>query len=426
MEQAASAISKIDNPTERAAVAMELFGRSGAKMLPLLSQGEEGIAKLRAEIDELGGGITNDFAAASESMNDNLARMNFAIMSLKVRAGNMLLPVISRLAIGFAKTIGQFARYVDKAKEVIGQSNIIKSAFVWLGGIGVAKIFALVGGFKGLGKFIGIAARILARFLVKLALPILLIDELVTTFQGGDTLIRRAIDSMFGEGTTAKIVAWFTGLYDTTTEWLGKVVDFFKTSTTDDIKALFPGVSDDWALMLQSMRDATSLVTGFITDDWGTATSRLSAFWDMLAIAGEIASTEIGAFFVGTAAAIQDAFGAAWNSILDGLKSVMGAIGKVPGLSKLMDSAAAGLDNSRATGGNSDAFDKELRTVRADLATRAEAVDRRMTATNSPTINVTVPPGTPAETARRVGAAAASGTQQGMRASLAAVTRTAG
>src|SRR5690606_16347648 len=100
----------------------------------------------------------------------------------------------------------------------------LTGTFTVLGAAGVGKLFALVGGWKGIGKLILQALRVLGIFLLRLALPVLLIDELITTWQGGDTIIRRILDGWFGEGMTAQIVGFF-GLLTGGWESLVFVVD---------------------------------------------------------------------------------------------------------------------------------------------------------------------------------------------------------
>jgi hypothetical protein len=437
--QLADSFKNLRNPAERTKLVMDVFGKSGAKLIPMLEQGADGIAKMRAEVAELGAVVGDDFAGAAQEMNDNLARMQLATFGLKTRLANLLVPALSRVAIFAARATAAFARWTDRVKEVLAQSNLMKAALVWLGAGGLMHVLKLAGGFRGLWALFIQGAKILARFALKILLPILLIDELITTFQGGDTLIRRAIDRMFGEGTTQKIVDFFKGALKKAKAFIGDIVTVFKEDGVDELREKFPEVSDGWWDMLQAMKDATKLVTGFITDDWDTAVGRISAFWDMLKIAGEIVATEIGAFFVGTAASIQDAFGAAWNAIVDGaqraLDAIAGVLDKIPGVKQVgrllgfsdgVSGATAGaLEGARAEGGNRSAFEQEAMNTRLALAQRAEAIDRRMTNTNDTTINITVPPGTPANMARNVANASASGVQRSNRANLAAVQRVA-
>ena len=50
----ADALNKVKNEAARTAIVMEIFGKGGAKLLPLMSEGAEGINKLTARARELG------------------------------------------------------------------------------------------------------------------------------------------------------------------------------------------------------------------------------------------------------------------------------------------------------------------------------------------------------------------------------------
>lgn len=53
----ADALLKIEDPSKRAALQMQLFGRSGGKLAALLEQGSVGIDQLRQDFRDLGGGL---------------------------------------------------------------------------------------------------------------------------------------------------------------------------------------------------------------------------------------------------------------------------------------------------------------------------------------------------------------------------------
>jgi hypothetical protein len=65
----------MEDGAEKTARAMELFGRSGATLIPLLNQGSEGIAEMRQEAHDLGLVISDETAAAAEAFNDDLTRL---------------------------------------------------------------------------------------------------------------------------------------------------------------------------------------------------------------------------------------------------------------------------------------------------------------------------------------------------------------
>jgi hypothetical protein len=66
----ADVVARIQNPTTRAAMAMQLFGKSGQKLLPMLSGGRAGIAALQAEAAMLGRTMTTEDAQAAAGMDD--------------------------------------------------------------------------------------------------------------------------------------------------------------------------------------------------------------------------------------------------------------------------------------------------------------------------------------------------------------------
>jgi len=71
----ADEFAAMDDGAEKTARAMELFGRSGAALIPLLNQGSEGIAEMRQEAHDLGLVISDETAAAAEAFNDDLTRL---------------------------------------------------------------------------------------------------------------------------------------------------------------------------------------------------------------------------------------------------------------------------------------------------------------------------------------------------------------
>lgn len=68
--------------TEKTAAAMELFGRSGKELIPLLNAGSEGLREMGDEADRFGITITPEAAANAEEFNDNLTRLATAASGL--------------------------------------------------------------------------------------------------------------------------------------------------------------------------------------------------------------------------------------------------------------------------------------------------------------------------------------------------------
>ena len=96
-ERLSTSLSGLEDPTTKAALAQDLFGRGGKRLIPLLDEGAEGISALREEFKELGGGFTDDGAAAAEEFVDAQTRLNTVIDSLKIAIGTELFPILQEV-----------------------------------------------------------------------------------------------------------------------------------------------------------------------------------------------------------------------------------------------------------------------------------------------------------------------------------------
>lgn len=79
----ATAVAKIENPTERSAKALDVFGRAGIQLLPLLAEGEDGLAKLRQEARDLGLVMGGEAVEAGANFNDSIDSLKDTWESLK-------------------------------------------------------------------------------------------------------------------------------------------------------------------------------------------------------------------------------------------------------------------------------------------------------------------------------------------------------
>jgi hypothetical protein len=181
MMELAEAFSKMPDGAEKTALAMEVFGKSGAELIPFLNSGKKGLEDLRREAVELGIVFDSDVSKKSEEFNDNLSRLQYGAKGLVYTLGEAFLPVASKVTAmltglikenkGLLKLkIGEFADKVSaslpKIKEAIpGIITSIKD-FAARG----LKLVDMLGGFGNVAK---IAGAILAGPLVKAIMGLL-------------------------------------------------------------------------------------------------------------------------------------------------------------------------------------------------------------------------------------------------------------
>jgi phage-related protein len=87
---------------EKTALAMKLFGKSGADMLPFLNKGSAGIASLEHESDKFGNTLTGKNLAALKASKASQREWNASLDGLKIQIGAQILPIMNTL-VGFIR-----------------------------------------------------------------------------------------------------------------------------------------------------------------------------------------------------------------------------------------------------------------------------------------------------------------------------------
>jgi hypothetical protein len=77
----ADRIAAVENPMQRATLAADLFGKSGVKMINMLSQGSDGLARMREEAQAMGVVIDESVIKKAEDAGDQLDAMSMVISS---------------------------------------------------------------------------------------------------------------------------------------------------------------------------------------------------------------------------------------------------------------------------------------------------------------------------------------------------------
>lgn len=124
-----------DGP-KKTALAMAVFGKAGADLIPLLNGGRDSLNEMTAEARTFGAIVSTSAAKQAEAFNDNLTRLGYAVKGLFVQTAEKLLPTLVNLSAGmveWAKNSG----VLDTALTII--SNTIKGLVT--GGIILGAVF---------------------------------------------------------------------------------------------------------------------------------------------------------------------------------------------------------------------------------------------------------------------------------------------
>lgn len=175
----------MENATDRAGLALTLFGDLGRRILPVLERGAEGLDANVEAARALGTILDQDTIDAAKAFRAEQATLGQVMDGLRNALARELLPVLSELFASFNEVAVALA-------EVARESHVVRATFLVLGSIlGILAIQSAIA-FGPLLLIIGlIGAAVLAL--------IVIVDEIIVTFEGGDSVIN-------------DLVATFTGL----------------------------------------------------------------------------------------------------------------------------------------------------------------------------------------------------------------------
>jgi phage-related protein len=275
--------AKMPDGAEKSALAMQLFGKSGVELIPMLNEG-------RAALEQYQATISGDMAASADQFNDALNAIGRNLSGPFNEAVTALLPAITAIANGLVTVIQAFSNLpgpVQAAILVIGGALAALlalapaiSALITIGTT-IAGLFAAGGALASAGTII---AGLATAFAVLITGPVGIValivaagvaiyafrDQIGAAFKAVVDFIGNAfnaIGNLLKAGAKAymdyyvkPILGFFKGLYDGAVDIFkkigGAIGAAFKT-VVDTIKAVFRSV-------LQYLASRVNAVTGLI------------------------------------------------------------------------------------------------------------------------------------------------------------------
>jgi hypothetical protein len=161
----AERISQIEDPTIRAAAALQLFGRSGTSLLPMINNGAKGIEALELEARRLGLTISTGDAVAAEAFNDILGDTWAVVKRAAFEIGASLAPALTDAAHTTIDLVRRASAWVAQNRGLIVSVLKVAAGVAAAGAALVALSYAVsaVGaGLSILGSVLGAAGAALA------------------------------------------------------------------------------------------------------------------------------------------------------------------------------------------------------------------------------------------------------------------------
>lgn len=113
------AIAGVTDPSQRAGLAMTVFGRAGTALLPMLAEGADGIAKLKDEAHKYGYVMSQEVAEAGSNFNDNLDRLKGSLGGLAQQVVAGLLPTLNSLVKCAADVVAGIKEWINNNPNLV-------------------------------------------------------------------------------------------------------------------------------------------------------------------------------------------------------------------------------------------------------------------------------------------------------------------
>lgn len=195
-----ASLAGVTDETKRNAIAQDLLGRSALELKPLFANGTAAVIEQRKALGELNV-ISPETIAQADELSDSWKALGPRLLSAAEPLIQLLLPALKDFTEWLIKGIDGLAKFLK-------QTDFVSVALTALGGVMVLKVLPYLELMIGLGGgaansllgMAGAAGKAALSFL-RLALPLLAIEDFITFLRGGDSETGRLLDAIFGKGT---------------------------------------------------------------------------------------------------------------------------------------------------------------------------------------------------------------------------------
>ncbi len=149
MAEVSDKFAGMKDGAEKAALAVAIFGKSGAQLIPMLNEGAQKLSDLREEAIQLGVSIDTKTGKAAEAFNDNLTRLQMSSKGLANALMMELLPEMNAVTdalVANAKEGGYLKNNIQLIADVIRNTALPVFQVLAIIGSDLNFIFRAIGG----------------------------------------------------------------------------------------------------------------------------------------------------------------------------------------------------------------------------------------------------------------------------------------
>lgn len=377
----AEAVSRIEDPTTKAAVAMDVLGKSGTQLLPMFENGAEGIEVMRKRARDLNLVMSGEAASAAALFGDTLSALLQTLGAVARTIATALMPVLTPMIEAAAQWVATASRWIQQNQALVVSVFKIFGVITALG-VGLIAIGTII---STLGSSLGALAGLLAVGAKAFAL----IGTIIGTIFSPIGLL---ISAIIGIGAA---IAYTTDYGQKALEFLGGIFAGLKDTA---VKA-FKGIGD--ALATGNIAAAAKILWLALKLEWQKGLDTLDKLWFALTDGFIAAWTDAVQFFAkifitgisvlkvawanftefarnlwnSVTASVGNAFDRWWANLKQGANEVLADTGIITAAERNQRNASAESEGQRAIRERTAAFEESKKQIAAEAqADRQSAV----------------------------------------------------
>jgi hypothetical protein len=315
----ADRIAAIQNPTERAAAAVRIFGRAGTEMLPMLMQGSAGIDRFEQRARELGLVTSTESAQAALRFSRSLADFTDVLKKCVMVIGSALGPYVEELTNWIVTAAVKVRQWVADHRGLILVLFKVAGAIVLAGagfslfgrilGMLAGGITGVVSGIRMVGTLVSMAGTLIAGAWSGITAVIGIVGSALAALLTPVGLVAAAVVALGG------YFLYASGIAGQALDWLKNVFG----ELAQDAMDAFSAIGD--ALAAGDIALAAKVLWSVLKMEWQKGVNFLTEVW--VGVKETFMSTWTEAVY-GIAKIGMSAWGllqSGWNALCSGLSS---------------------------------------------------------------------------------------------------------
>lgn len=283
-EDVADIFHNTEDGIGKTALAVELFGKSGADLIPMLNDGKDGLKAFYAEAERLGLVLSDEAIAKGDAFSDQLEQIGLQIKGAKLQLGTALIPALSAAAKKISEVIDKITRWIQENPELAATiGNIAMTMGKWVAILGTAAIAIgsvafIILQFRKAFRAMSDAVTIGISIFKNIKNTFLVVDRAMKGYTKTQKLATVAT-RLFNKALKANpiltiislIIALGTAVYFVIKNW-DKIAAWFKklwNSIVGIFKAAWEAIKKIW-----------SVVTGWFSNLWGGIKAGAGKAWE--------------------------------------------------------------------------------------------------------------------------------------------------